>query len=83
MESGLVKNLLQECVKMSSFDHPNVLPLVGVCLDGGPAPFLIMPFMFNGSLQSYLKKERTRLVIPPEEQLNSDNVRSILSQSLT
>ena len=28
---------------MSKFDHPNILTLNGVCLDGGPTPFIIMP----------------------------------------
>ena len=53
---------------MSTLNHPNVLTLMGVCLDGGPAPFLVMPFMFNGSLLSYLKKERDNLVLPPERE---------------
>ncbi len=35
---------------MYKFDHPNVLKLSGVCLDGGPAPYIIMPLMANGSL---------------------------------
>ena len=48
---------------MQKFDHPNVLQLIGVCLDGGPAPYIIMAFMTNGSLLSYLKKERDQLVI--------------------
>ena len=48
---------------MSKFDHPNVLTLKGVCLDGGPAPYIIMPFMANGNLLTYLKNNRTNLVI--------------------
>ena len=48
---------------MSTFDHPNVLTMNGVCLDGGPAPFIIMPFMPNGSLLVYLKKNRATLII--------------------
>ena len=48
---------------MQEFDHPNVLKLIGVCLDGGPAPYIIMPFMANGSLLSYLKEERGKLVL--------------------
>ena len=51
---------------MHTFDHPNVLKLTGVCLDGGPAPYIIMPFMTNGSLLSYLKKEREHVLIEPE-----------------
>ena len=59
---------------MSSLDHPNVLRLIGVCVDGGPAPYIIMPFMFNGSLLSYLKKERDNLVQSPDIELNSKTV---------
>jgi serine/threonine protein kinase len=55
--------MLKECSKMSEFDHPNVLTLRGVCLDGGPAPYIIMPFMANGNLLTYLKNNRKTLVI--------------------
>ena len=48
---------------MSKFDHPNVLRLRGVCLNGGPAPYIIMPFMANGNLLTYLKDNRKTLVI--------------------
>lgn len=37
MEKKLVTDLLKECAKMKELDHPNVLKLKGVCLDGGPA----------------------------------------------
>ena len=60
-----VIDLLKECAKMKEFDHPNVLNLKGVCLDGGPVPYIIMPFMTNGSLQSYLKENRETLVMDP------------------
>ena len=50
---------------MMEMDHPNVLTLTGVCLDGGPAPYIVMPFMANGSLLSYLKKERQYLTLDP------------------
>ena len=50
---------------MYTFDHPNVLKLSGVCMDGGPAPYIIMPFMANGSLKEYLLKERENLLLDP------------------
>ena len=50
-------------MKMKHFDHPNVLSLVGVCLDAGPAPYVVLPFMANGSLLSYLKKERSNILL--------------------
>ena len=58
---------------MSSFDHPNVMKLIGVCLDGGPAPYIILPFMFNGNLLTYLNKNRKDLMIPPEENLDNES----------
>ena len=48
---------------MYNFNHSNVLTLKGVCLDGGTAPYIIMPFMANGSLLAYLKKNRETLVV--------------------
>ena len=62
--------MLKECSKMVKFDHPNVLNLIGVCVDGGPAPFIIMPFMANGSLLGYIKKNRQQLVLSQD---SSDN----------
>ena len=60
---------------MKEFDHPNVLSLKGVCLDGGPVPYIIMPFMTNGSLQSYLKENRESLVMDPSSTNPDDVVR--------
>ena len=54
---------MKECSRMSEFNHIHVFTLKGVCLDGGPAPYIIMPFMANGSLLAYLKKNRKSLVI--------------------
>ena len=59
----MVRDMLKECLRMSMFDHLHVLTLKRVCLDGGPAPYIIMPFMANGSLLAYLKKNRNSLVI--------------------
>ena len=64
---------------MQQFDHPNVVSLAGVCLDGGPTPFLVMPFMENGSLLSYLRHERTNLVIPADYTAdNKDEIVGVL-----
>ena len=34
---------------MISFDHPNLMPLIGMCFDG-EVPLLIMPFMSGGNV---------------------------------
>ena len=48
---------------MSCFEHFNVLSLIGICIDGGPSPYIVMPFMSRGSLLSFLRKERHNLVL--------------------
>ena len=63
---------MSESIKMKRFDHPNVISLIGVCVDAGPAPYIIMPFMGNGSLLSYLKKHRTELM--PSDTADEDVV---------
>ena len=46
---------------MYKLDHHNVLSLIGLCLDAGPSPYIILPFMENGSVRSYIKNNKTRL----------------------
>ena len=48
---------------MKNFSNLHVMSLKGVCLDGGPVPYIVLPYMANGSLASYLKKERKNLVV--------------------
>ena len=67
---------------MFSFNHPNILSLSGVCLDGGPAPYVIMPLMTNGSLLNHLKKNRDSLVISGENTGGSENDSVDVSGSL-
>ena len=74
VQEELITDLLKECARMFEFSHPNVLTLTGVCLDGGPAPYIIMPFMANGSLLSYLKEERESVVIDPSSSKSDDVV---------
>jgi len=61
-----VDNLVQEVLKMHTLSHPNVMSLTGVCLDGGGGPAVVMPYMDNGSVLHFLKKEREKLV-PPDD----------------
>ena len=74
-DRSAVRDMLKECAKMYNFNHSNVLALKGVCLDGGTAPYIIMPFMVNGSLLAYLKKNRETLVISRSDK-DEDDVRA-------
>ena len=61
---------------MQEFNHPHVLSLIGVCLDTGPGVCMVMPFMTNGSLKDYLKKERSNI------ELNDDNTDKVVSHHI-
>ena len=58
-----ISELLEESLKMKSFSHPNILNLIGVCVDAGPAPYVVMPYMERGSLLQFLKKERPHFTL--------------------
>ena len=63
IDDEAVHELLRECVKMKNLNHLHVMTLKGVYLDGGPVPYIVLPYMANGSLLSYLKKERSNLTV--------------------
>lgn len=69
-----IGKFVEESLKMSRFKHSHVMGLIGVCLDGGPAPYIVMPYMANGSLLDYLKKERKQLVFPDNSEHDLDQV---------
>ena len=57
-----VDKFVEESLKMGRFKHAHVMGLIGVCLDAGSAPYIVMPYMANGSLLQYLRKERKNIV---------------------
>ena len=58
-----VDKFVEESLKMSRFKHAHVMGLIGVCLDAGSTPYIIMPYMANGSLLKYLRRERKNIVL--------------------
>ena len=46
---------------MLSFEHKNIMTLIGVCIDGEML-LLIMPFMSNGSVLEFLKHHKNELL---------------------
>ena len=65
LDQNRVADMIKESVKMHSFEHPHVLNIIGVCVDAGPSPYIVMPFMANGSLLTYIRKEKN-LVVPTD-----------------
>jgi len=55
-----IRGLVAESTVMKQFDHPNVLPLLGVCVDPDDDDVfkVILPLMTNGDLRTFLKYNR-------------------------
>ena len=43
---------------MKTFDHPNVLGLLGLTYDMDDNPLLVLPFMANGDLKTFFAKKK-------------------------
>ncbi|XP_052468431.1 tyrosine-protein kinase Mer [Carassius gibelio] len=57
-----IEEFLNEAACMKDFHHPNVIRLLGVCLEvvsgHSPKPMVVLPFMKYGDLHSYLLRSR-------------------------
>ncbi|KAM5253547.1 tyrosine-protein kinase Mer [Hipposideros larvatus] len=57
-----IEEFLSEAACMKDFSHPNVIRLLGVCIEMGsqglPKPMVILPFMKYGDLHTYLLYSR-------------------------
>ncbi|RWS28838.1 Hepatocyte growth factor receptor-like protein [Leptotrombidium deliense] len=51
------ESFLQEGLMMKDFKHDNVLSLIGVCLETNHSPMVILPYMDNGDLLTYVREE--------------------------
>ena len=58
-----VHAFLAESIQMKQFSHPHVMGFLGVSLDSGSSPYLVLPFMAGGSLLAHLKKKHPELVL--------------------
>ena len=58
-----IEEFLQEGLMMKDYNHPNVLPLIGVALKGN-SPMIVLPFMEHGDLKKYIKIPNHVSVIP-------------------
>ena len=55
-----LKSLLHESTLMKKFNHNNVLNILGVGLDADTRlPFILLPFMADGDLKTYLRNKQS------------------------
>jgi len=55
-----IESFLAEGVIMKDFNHPHILRLLGMSIDERGNPMVILPYMANGDLRSYVK-DKTRV----------------------
>ena len=67
--SAFIQNLCREIINWKHLSHPNVFPLLGICMSADPYCFLVLSeWMDNGSVVQYArsnpKVNRLQLVSP-------------------
>ena len=58
---------------MLEFKHPNVMTLIGMCIDR-EMPLIIMPYMSHGSVLGYVKQNEEELHFEVDEKANQEEV---------
>ena len=53
-----VKSFVREALIMAPFDHKNILPLIGISFENGYTPLIVLPFMINRDLASFIKHDQ-------------------------
>ena len=61
------RDFLQEAKLLANFDHPNIVQLIGICLDRG-STLIVMELMLGGDLHRYMQENY------PKPNLNPDNL---------
>ncbi|KAK6175676.1 hypothetical protein SNE40_014078 [Patella caerulea] len=58
-----LKDFVEEALMMKDFDHPNVLQLLGISLNKDSSPLVVLPFMGNGDLLSFVANEEKEVSV--------------------
>jgi len=58
-----LENFLKEGVMMKEFNHPNIIKIYGVCTAPGEYPIIILPFMENGDLRTFLRDSNNEITV--------------------
>lgn len=59
VHNSKTEQFIKECIMAKRFNHPNILSLIGVSyIKGEAVPLMILPFMHNGDVKSFVKSKR-------------------------
>ena len=62
-----LKRLVEESQIMVRFDHPNVMKLLSVVISQQNTLFIVMPYMAQGCLLSFLRKHPADLTVENDD----------------
>lgn len=52
-----MSKFVDEALLMQTFQHPNVLTMLGISFNFQRQPLVILPFLAKGDLKSYLRQQ--------------------------
>ena len=62
-DTSKTEQFIKECITAKLFNHPNVLGVIGVSyIKGEAVPLMILPFMHNGDVKSFMKSKRRNVL---------------------
>jgi len=59
-----------------------VMTLIGVCVSVGGGPAIVMPFMENGSLLNYLRRDKKNITVKDDQDLETVSCMSLLETNI-
>ena len=62
IDASKTEQFIKECIIAKRFNHPNILNLIGVSYIKGESPLMILPFMCNGDVKSFVKSKRGNIL---------------------
>jgi len=66
----MVNMFLREAIMMKGFSHPHVLSLIGITFDTDNSPLVVLPYMDNGDLRTYISSpDMVRVESPMDVEL--------------
>ncbi|CAG2215155.1 HGFR [Mytilus edulis] len=72
-----INAIIDEAMIMKDFNHPNVMSLIGISIAPGEFPLVIIPFMSNGDLLSYIRSANNKPTIKDLVQFGLDVARGM------
>ena len=63
VDASKAEQFIKECIIAKKFNHPNILNLIGVSYkEEESVPLMILPFMHNGDVKSFMKSKRGNIL---------------------